>query len=42
MARNDPSQATAYLLAQSGSLSKEEQGAGWGVIGQYAAKKQTP
>ncbi|MCO5400954.1 lytic transglycosylase domain-containing protein [Ralstonia soli] len=42
MARNDPSQATAYLLSQSGSLSREEQGAGWGVIGQYAAKKQTP
>ncbi len=42
MARNDPSQATAYLLAQSGGLSREEQGAGWGVIGQYAAKKQTP
>lgn len=42
MARNDPSQATAYLLSQSGGLSREEQGAGWGVIGQYAAKKQTP
>lgn len=42
MARSDPSQATAYLMAQSGGLSKEEQGAGWGVIGQYAAKKQTP
>jgi len=42
MARSDPSQATAYLLSQSGGLSREEQGAGWGVIGQYAAKKQTP
>ncbi|MCY0857485.1 lytic transglycosylase domain-containing protein [Cupriavidus sp. D39] len=42
MARNDPSQAAAYLSANAGSLSREEQGAGWGVIGQFAAKKLAP
>ncbi|MES2009689.1 MAG: transglycosylase SLT domain-containing protein [Pseudomonadota bacterium] len=42
MARNDPSQAAAYLSANAGSLSRDEQGAGWGVVGQYAAKKLAP
>ncbi|TPQ42091.1 MULTISPECIES: lytic transglycosylase domain-containing protein [Cupriavidus] len=42
MARNDPSQAVAYLTASGGSLSRDEQGAAWGVIGQYAAKKLLP
>ncbi|MDW3684838.1 transglycosylase SLT domain-containing protein [Cupriavidus sp. CV2] len=42
MARNDPSQAAAYLSANAGSLSREEQGAGWGVVGQFAAKKLAP
>ncbi|MGO4761408.1 transglycosylase SLT domain-containing protein [Cupriavidus sp. 2KB_3] len=42
MARNDPAQAAAYLTATGGALSRDEQGAGWGVIGQYAAKKLMP
>ncbi|WP_416050303.1 transglycosylase SLT domain-containing protein [Cupriavidus basilensis] len=42
MARNDPAQAAAYLSANAGSLSRDEQGAGWGVVGQYAAKKLAP
>lgn len=42
MARNDPSQASAYLNASQGSLSRDEQGAAWGVIGQFAAKKLLP
>lgn len=42
MARNDPAQAAAYLTASSGSLSRDEQGAGWGVVGQFAAKKLLP
>ena len=42
MARNDPSQAAAYLTASAGSLSRDEQGAAWGVVGQYAAKKLLP
>lgn len=42
MARNDPSQAASYLSANAGSLSRDEQGAGWGVIGQFAAKKLAP
>ncbi|MGO4578580.1 transglycosylase SLT domain-containing protein [Cupriavidus sp. 2TAF22] len=42
MARNDPSQAAAYLNASAGGLSRDEQGAGWGVIGQFAAKKLAP
>ncbi|AJG17698.1 Soluble lytic murein transglycosylase precursor [Cupriavidus basilensis] len=42
MARSDPSQAAAYLSANAGSLSRDEQGAGWGVVGQYAAKKLAP
>ncbi|MGO4278840.1 MULTISPECIES: transglycosylase SLT domain-containing protein [Cupriavidus] len=42
MARNDPAQAAAYLTASGGTLSRDEQGAGWGVIGQYAAKKLMP
>lgn len=42
MARNDPSQAAAYLNASAAGLSRDEQGAGWGVIGQFAAKKLAP
>lgn len=42
MARNDPSQAAAYVSANAGSLSRDEQGAAWGVVGQYAAKKLMP
>lgn len=42
MARNDPSQAAAYVSANAGSLSRDEQGAAWGVIGQFAAKKLAP
>ncbi|SFC74090.1 soluble lytic murein transglycosylase [Cupriavidus sp. OV038] len=42
MARSDPAQAAAYLTATGGALSRDEQGAGWGVIGQYAAKKLMP
>ncbi len=42
MARQDPSQAASYLSASGGSLSRDEQGAGWGVIGQFAAKKLMP
>ncbi|MDF3886995.1 transglycosylase SLT domain-containing protein [Cupriavidus basilensis] len=42
MARNDPAQAAAYLSANAGSLSRDEQGSGWGVIGQFAAKKLAP
>lgn len=42
MARNDPAQAASYLTASGGSLSRDEQGAGWGVIGQFAAKKLMP
>lgn len=42
MARSDPAQAAAYLTASGGTLSRDEQGAGWGVIGQYAAKKLMP
>ncbi|KJK25540.1 lytic transglycosylase [Burkholderiaceae bacterium 16] len=42
MARNDPAQAAAYLSSNAGSLSRDEQGAGWGVIGQFAAKKLAP
>ncbi|WP_454762646.1 transglycosylase SLT domain-containing protein [Cupriavidus campinensis] len=42
MARSDPAQAAAYLNATGGSLSRDEQGAGWGVIGQFAAKKLMP
>ncbi|PWK38743.1 lytic transglycosylase domain-containing protein [Cupriavidus plantarum] len=42
MARNDPSQAAAYLNASASSLSRDEQGAAWGVVGQYAAKKLAP
>jgi soluble lytic murein transglycosylase len=42
MARNDPSQAAAYLQTSGSALSREEQGAGWGVIGQFAAKKLMP
>lgn len=42
MARNDPAQAASYLSASNGSLSRDEQGAAWGVIGQFAAKKLMP
>jgi len=42
MARNDPSQAAAYLGTITGTLSRDEQGAAWGVIGQFAAKKLMP
>jgi len=42
MARNDPAQAAAYLSTVVGNLSRDEQGAAWGVIGQYAAKKLMP
>ncbi|QUN28614.1 lytic transglycosylase domain-containing protein [Cupriavidus sp. KK10] len=42
MARNDPSQAAAYLGTAQGALSRDEQGAAWGVIGQFAAKKLLP
>ncbi|MBY4896655.1 lytic transglycosylase domain-containing protein [Cupriavidus sp. AU9028] len=42
MARNDPSQAAAYINASGGALSRDEQGAAWGVVGQYAAKKLLP
>lgn len=42
MARNDPSQAAAYLSTAQGTLSRDEQGAAWGVIGQFAAKKLLP
>jgi len=42
MARSDPSQAAAYVNASAGSLSRDEQGAAWGVVGQFAAKKQLP
>ncbi|AQV92503.1 lytic transglycosylase [Cupriavidus necator] len=42
MARNDPSQAVAYLSTAQGALSRDEQGAAWGVIGQFAAKKLLP
>ena len=42
MARNDPAQAAAFLSANAGSLSRDEQGSGWGVIGQFAAKKLAP
>ncbi|MGY8526238.1 transglycosylase SLT domain-containing protein [Paracidovorax citrulli] len=42
MARNDPSQAAAYINASGGSLSRDEQGAAWAVVGQYAAKKLLP
>ncbi|SDC39423.1 soluble lytic murein transglycosylase [Cupriavidus sp. YR651] len=42
MARNDPSQAASYLSAMGGSLSRDEQGAAWGVVGQFAAKKLMP
>ncbi|WP_009520882.1 lytic transglycosylase domain-containing protein [Imbroritus primus] len=42
MARNDPSQAAAYLQASGASLPREEQGAGWGVVAQFAAKKLMP
>ncbi|WP_373379085.1 transglycosylase SLT domain-containing protein [Cupriavidus nantongensis] len=42
MARSDPSQAAAYLATAQGTLSRDEQGAAWGVIGQFAAKKLLP
>lgn len=42
MARSDPSQAAAYLNANAGALSRDELGAGWGIVGQYAAKKLMP
>ncbi|RDK06145.1 lytic transglycosylase domain-containing protein [Cupriavidus lacunae] len=42
VARNDPSQAAAYLSTAQGALSRDEQGAAWGVIGQFAAKKLLP
>ncbi|MBY4946252.1 lytic transglycosylase domain-containing protein [Cupriavidus respiraculi] len=42
MARSDPSQAAAYLNASGSVLPREEQGAAWGVVGQYAAKKLLP
>ncbi|SOY53917.1 lytic transglycosylase domain-containing protein [Cupriavidus taiwanensis] len=42
MARNDPAQAAAYLGTTQGALSRDEQGAAWGVIGQFAAKKLLP
>lgn len=42
MARTDPSQAVAYLSTAQGALSRDEQGAAWGVIGQFAAKKLLP
>ncbi|SCU73847.1 Soluble lytic murein transglycosylase [Cupriavidus necator] len=42
MARNDPLQAVAYLGTAQGALSRDEQGAAWGVIGQFAAKKLLP
>ncbi|NOV23439.1 lytic transglycosylase domain-containing protein [Cupriavidus necator] len=42
MARADPSQAAAYLATAQGALSRDEQGAAWGVIGQFAAKKLLP
>ncbi|MEN7526566.1 lytic transglycosylase domain-containing protein [Cupriavidus sp. 2SB] len=42
MARSDPAQAAAYLSTIVGNLSRDEQGAAWGVIGQYAAKKLMP
>ena len=42
MARNDPAQAAAYLGTAQGALSRDEQGAAWGVIGQFAAKKLLP
>ncbi|MDQ0143787.1 lytic transglycosylase domain-containing protein [Cupriavidus necator] len=42
MARADPSQAAAYLATAQGTLSRDEQGAAWGVIGQFAAKKLLP
>ncbi|SOZ36630.1 lytic transglycosylase domain-containing protein [Cupriavidus neocaledonicus] len=42
MARSDPSQAAAYLATAQGALSRDEQGAAWGVIGQFAAKKLLP
>ncbi|WP_427312343.1 transglycosylase SLT domain-containing protein [Cupriavidus sp. H39] len=42
MARADPSQAVAYLSTAQGALSRDEQGAAWGVIGQFAAKKLLP
>ncbi|CAJ91402.1 Soluble lytic murein transglycosylase or regulatory protein s (may containing LysM/invasin domain) [Cupriavidus necator] len=42
MARSDPSQAAAYLGTAQGALSRDEQGAAWGVIGQFAARKLLP
>lgn len=42
MARNDPRQAAAFLGASSAGLTPEQQGAAWGVIGQFAAKKLMP
>lgn len=42
MARTDPSQAAAYVSANAASLSRDEQGAAWGVVGQFAAKKLLP
>ncbi|EYS91740.1 lytic transglycosylase [Cupriavidus sp. SK-4] len=42
MARTDPLQAVAYLGTAQGTLSRDEQGAAWGVIGQFAAKKLLP
>lgn len=42
MARSDPSQAAAYLSASGAGLSRDEQGAAWGVVGQFAAKKLMP
>ncbi len=42
MARNDPAQAAAYLEASGGNLSREELGAGWGIVAQFAAKKLMP
>ncbi|WP_029047369.1 lytic transglycosylase domain-containing protein [Cupriavidus sp. amp6] len=42
MARTDPNQAVAYLGTVQGTLSRDEQGAAWGVIGQFAGKKLLP
>jgi soluble lytic murein transglycosylase len=42
MARSDPAQAAAYLNTIVGTISRDEQGAAWGVIGQFAAKKLMP
>lgn len=42
MARNDPAQAAAYLEANGAALPREAQGAGWGVLAQFAAKKLMP